>query len=78
MIIRLNRAPYICPVINDHLDSGAGHYQFGTSWLNVPVRFHKEKEDDRFWTGKIITRYENTDGWLQVELYKECFDIVEE
>jgi hypothetical protein len=78
MIIRLNRAPYICPVINDHLDSGAGHYQFGTSWLNVPVRFHKEKEDDRFWTGKIMTRYENTDGWLQVELYKECFDVVEE
>jgi hypothetical protein len=78
MKIRLNRAPYICPVLNDHLGSGAGHYQFGTSWLNVPVDFQKEKEDDMFWTGKIITRYENTDGWLQVELYKECFDIVEE
>ena len=78
MKIRLNRVPYICPVLDDHLGAGAGHYQFGNSWLNVPIDFLKEKEDDRFWTGKVLTRYEGQEGWLRVELYKECFDVLEE
>jgi len=79
MKIKLNRVPYICPVMNDHLNSGSGQYMFNHSWLGHNIDFQKEDEDDRFWRGKIATYYEGKEGgWLQVELIKECFDVVEE
>ena len=78
MKIKLNRIPYMCPVMQDHLGSGAGHYMFGYNWAGVPIDFQKESEDDRFWRGKITTYHEGKDGWLQVELMKECFHVLEE
>lgn len=78
MKIRLNRVPYICPVIQDSLGSGSGHYMFDGRWLGATIHLQKESEDDRFWRGKIATHYEGKDAWLQVELIKECFDVLEE
>lgn len=78
MKIKLNRIPYMCPVIQDHLGSGSGHYLFGYTWSGISIDFQKEEEDDRFWRGKIATNHEGKDGWLQVELIKECFHVLEE
>ena len=68
----------MCPVMQDHLGSGAGQYIFSYAWAGATIDFQKEEEDDRFWRGKISTYYEGKDGWLQVELIKECFDVLEE
>ena len=78
MKIKLNRIPYMCPVMQDHLGQGSGHYIFSNAWAGATIDFQKEEEDDRFWRGKIATYYEGKDGWLQVELIKECFDVLEE
>lgn len=68
----------MCPVMQDHLGQGSGHYIFNGAWAGATIDFQKEEEDDRFWRGKIATYYEGKDGWLQVELIKECFDVLEE
>jgi hypothetical protein len=63
--------------MDDHLGSGSGHYMFNEAWVGQTINLLLEEEDDRFWRGRIITRYEDTDGWLQVELMKICFDVEE-
>lgn len=78
MKIKLNRIPYMCPVMQDHLGQGSGHYIFDNRWLGYVIDFQKESEDDRFWRGKVFTFYEGKEGWMQVELIKECFEVFEE
>lgn len=78
MKIRLNRLPYMCPVLQDSNGAGSGHYIFGKEWAGVTIHLQKESEDDRFWRGKIATHYEGKDAWMQVELIKECFDVLGE
>lgn len=78
MKIQLNRAPYMCPVIDDHTGAGSAHYIFHEGWTHIVINFQKESEDDMSWKGKVITTYEGAEGWLQVELLKECFNIIEE
>ena len=75
MKIKLNRVPYLCPVMSDHTGAGAGHYIFNEKWAGVVIDLKVESEDDKFWRGKFTTKYENGEGWLEVELIKECFDI---
>jgi hypothetical protein len=41
------------------------------------IAMQNAEEDDRFWRGKIITWHDGSEGWLQVELMKQCFDVVE-
>jgi len=77
MKIKLNRVPYMCPVTNDHTGAGSGHYLFTEKWIGHIIDLQLEKEDDMFWRGKIITWHDGSEGWLQVELMKQCFDVVE-
>jgi len=77
MKLKLNRVPYICPVMDDHLGSGGGYYMFNETWIGQTIHLQLEGEDDRFWMGKIATHYEGKEGWMRVELIKECFNIVE-
>ena len=77
MKLKLNRVPYICPVMDDHLGSGSGHYMFNEAWIGQNINLLLEEEDDRFWRGKIATHYEGKEGWMRVELMKICFDVVE-
>lgn len=77
MIIKLNRIPYICPVIEDHTGERNGHYMFTEKWIGFPINLILESEDDRFWLGVIETGYEGQKGWMRVELIKECFDVVD-
>ena len=78
MKIRLNRFPYMCPVHEDHDGVTNGHYIFTEKWIGHVIDLTVESEDDRFWTGKIITSSYGKPGWMRLELAKECFDVLEE
>ena len=77
MKLKLNRVPYICPVMDDNLGSGGGYYMFNETWVGQTINLLLEEEDDRFWRGKIATHYEGKEGWMRVELIKECFHVEE-
>lgn len=74
MRILLNRAPYMCPVLEDHRGVKNGHYIFNENWIGNVIHFEKEQETETMYIGKIRTKYENEYGWMRVEILKECFD----
>ena len=79
MKIRLNRAPYLCPVIEDHTGEKDGHYLFDGSWLGQIKDVELISDDDEtFMTVRIPTVYEGGGGWLLCQVVKECFDVIEE
>jgi hypothetical protein len=50
---------------------------FNEAWIGQTIHLLLEEEDDRFWRGKIATHYEGKEGWMRVELIKECFHVEE-
>jgi len=78
MKIRLNRAPYLCPIIEDHTGEKDGYYIFDMSWLGQIKEVEHISDDGAFMTVKIPTVYEGGDGWLLFQVVKECFDIIDE
>ena len=79
MKIRLSRAPYFCPVIEDHVGEKGGHYLFDASWLGDIKDVELISDDDEtFMTVRIPTVYEGGDEWLLCQVVKECFDVIEE
>jgi hypothetical protein len=79
MKIRLNRAPYICPVIEDNLGEKDGHYLFREDWLGQVHDVELISNDnDMFMTVKIPTWVGQDRGWLLCQVVKECFDVIEE
>ena len=78
MKIRLKRAPYLCPVIEDHTGEKDGHYLFDESWLGRVHDVELVEDDSTFMNVRIPTIYEGGEGWILCQVMKECFDIVEE
>ena len=78
MKIRLNRSPYLCPVIEDHAGEKDGYYLFDASWLGRIHDVELVEDDSTFMNVRIPTIYEGGEGWILCQVMKECFDIVEE
>ena len=78
MKIRLNRVPYLCPVIEDNTGEKDGHYLFDESWLGRVHDVELVEDDSTFMNVRIPTIYEGGEGWILCQVMKECFDIVEE
>ena len=77
MKIKLNRFPYICPVLEDHTGEKNGQYIFNEAWYGYEFDVEVIEDNNDRWILKIPTYYEQNPGWLKCEIIKECFDIVE-
>jgi len=78
MKIRLNRAPYFCPIIEDNLGVKNAYYCFDEDWLGVIHDVELISDDDAtFMTIKIPTWIGTERGWLLCQVVKECFDVIE-
>lgn len=79
MKIKLNRFPYMCPLLEDDSGFKDGHYIFGEEWLGVEIYVEVLEESEDRWIVEIPTSYcdeygEPVHGWLKCEILKECFD----
>jgi len=79
MKIQVNRIPYFCPIIEDHMGEKGGRLTFAERAVGQVYNVEVLEDNDYMWIVKIPTRYEGKlGGWLKIEILKECFHLIEE